>query len=383
MQQNRNIMAKDLIYGKHIAIIGAGPAGLTLAKLLQQQGAQVAVYEREPAQVWEARGGSLELQQAAGFQAMEATGLIGQLNLVHRPESARLKMYDKYKALILEIPPVADSGCDPEIDRKDLYRVLSGSLEPGTIHWEYQFKTLTVKDNRYELQFDHKENVTADIVIGADGAQSRLRPFLTPVKAVYSGTTLIHGVVEQPKVQCPELYKMVNKGTLFAVNNGKSIIVQEKANGNLEFYCSARYPEDWISTSGIDFKSKPAVVNYLEDFYVGWNPVFYQLFAAARHFVPRPVYATPVTQSWETQPNITVIGDAAHVIPSFASAGINMAMKDACVLADNLCNAGHKSIGAAISTYELEMLARTAKVQSQVRESEHIFHAHTSMEHLF
>ncbi len=379
----RNIMAKDLIYGKNIAIIGAGPAGLTLARLLQLRGGKVAVYEREDAAIWEARGGSLELQQTAGMPAMKATGLLDQLELIHRPERTRLKMYDKYKTLILEIPPATAAGYEPEAERKDLYRVLSDALEPDTIHWGYDFKTLTVKDNRYELQFEHKEKVTADIVIGADGARSRLRPFLTPVKAGYTGTTLIHGMVEQPAMQCPELYGMVNKGTLFAVGNRKSIIVQEKANGNLEFYCSARQPEDWITTADIDFRSKPAVIRYLEDFYAGWNPVFYQLFAAAKRLVPRPVYATPVTQSWETQPNITLIGDAAHVIPSFASAGINMAMQDALVLAERLCDGTHKSIGAAISAYEQEMLARTARVQIQVRDSEHIFHTHTSMEHLF
>lgn len=376
-------MEKDLIYGKSIAIIGAGPAGLALARLLQQRGARVAVYERETAAAWGARGGSLELQQAAGLKAMEATGLLEQMELVHRPESARLKMYDKYKALILEIPPAAAGGYEPEADRKDLYRVLSASLEPGTVHWAYHFKTLVVNEGRYELRFEHQEPVIADIVIGADGAQSRLRPFLTPVKAAYSGTTLIHGVVEQPAEHCAELQQMVNKGTLFAVGTGKSIIVQEKGNGNLEFYCSARYPEDWIQASGIDFSTKQAIAHYLEDFYTGWNPVFYRLFAAAKRLVPRPVYATPVTQSWETQPNMTVIGDAAHVIPSFASAGVNMALLDAFVLANSLSSGMHKSIGAAINAYEQEMLARTAKVQSHVRDSEHIFHTHSSMEHLY
>ena len=376
-------MAKHLVSEKSIAIIGAGPAGLTLARLLQLQGATVAVYEQGTEANITARGGILELHAGSGLKAMTATGLTDQLNLISRPESARLKMYDKYKALILEIPPAATAGHEPEADRKDLYKALLGSLVPGTVHWEHHFKTLSVKENRYELGFEHEESITADIVIGADGARSRLRPFLTTVQAVYSGTTLVHGIVVQPEQQCPEICSMVNKGTLFAVSNGKSIIVQEKGNGNLEFYCSARYAEDWAGTCGIDFGANAAVISYLEDFYTGWNPVFYKLFAAAQRFVPRPVYATPVTQSWKTQPNVTLIGDAAHVIPSFASAGINMAMQDAYVLAGCLCSGAHKSIGSAIAAYEQEMLARTARVQNQVRDSEHIFHTHSSMESFF
>lgn len=374
-------MAQELLQGKTVAIIGAGPAGLTLARLLQQQGAIVAVYEKEADAESAARGGTVELHAGAGLRALELTGVAGALDFVHRPESTRLKMFDKYKTLILEVPPAASSH-HPETGRKELCLALAASLQPGTVHWGSRFQTLTVKDNRYELQLEDGSVAAADIVIGADGLNSRVRPFLTPVKPTYSGTTLIHGVVTHPAAQCREIYDMVQQGTLFAVGNGKSIIVQEKGNGSLEFYCSAGITEEGLAEAGIRFGHNKSVVQHLETLYAGWNPVFYELFAAARSFVPRAVYATPVTQTWKTQPNITVIGDAAHVIPSFAGAGINMAMQDACELAAQL-SGGHKSIGAAISAYEQEMLARTARVQIEVRDSEHIFHTHTSMESLY
>ncbi len=376
-------MATELLYGKNIAIIGAGPAGLTLANLLQQQGATVAVYEREQDAVTAARGGIMELHTDAGLRALAQTGIEDKVTLVHRPESTRLKMYDKYKALVLEVPPGAAGAHYPETDRKAFYLALAATLAPGTIRWGRQFQTLAVKDNRYELQFVQGDREMADIVIGADGARSSIRPFLTPVAATYTGSTLIHGITPNPAVACPELYAMVQRGTLFAVGNGKSIIVQEKGNGSLEFYCSIGATPEGQVAAAIDFSDRKAVVRQLEDDYSGWHPAFYELFASAAAFIPRPVYATPATQHWKTQPNLTLVGDAAHVIPSFASAGVNMAMLDACELAGQLTNGRHKSIGAAINAYEQEMLARTARVQLEVRDSEHIFHAHTSIESLY
>lgn len=65
-----------LITNKKIAILGAGPVGLTLAKLLQQQGGLVTVYERDEnpeARVW---GGTLDLHIATGQEAMKAAGLL-------------------------------------------------------------------------------------------------------------------------------------------------------------------------------------------------------------------------------------------------------------------------------------------------------------------
>ncbi|PSK88805.1 FAD-dependent oxidoreductase [Taibaiella chishuiensis] len=376
-------MVKELLYGKNVAIIGAGPAGLTLANLLQQQGARVRVYEREPDALTAARGGTMELHAGAALKALAQTGLEGKVALVHRPESTRLKMYDKYKALVLEVPPGAAGGHHPEADRKEICLALAASLAPGTLQWGRHFKTLAIKDNRYELQFMQGQSETADIVIGADGARSSIRPFLTPVQAMYSGSTLIHGVTADPVKTCPELYAMVQQGTLFAVGNGKSIIVQEKGNSSLEFYCSIGATPEGELAAATNFQDRAAVVQQLETLYAGWHPVFYELFASARAFVPRAVYATPATQHWKTQPNLTLIGDAAHVIPSFASAGVNMAMLDACELAAQLGNSSHKSIGAAISAYEQEMLARTARVQLEVRDSEHIFHAHTSTASLY
>ena len=61
--------------GKKIAIAGAGPGGLTLARLLQQSGAQVSVYERDQSRNARVQGSALDLHEGSGLAALEAAGL--------------------------------------------------------------------------------------------------------------------------------------------------------------------------------------------------------------------------------------------------------------------------------------------------------------------
>jgi 2-polyprenyl-6-methoxyphenol hydroxylase-like FAD-dependent oxidoreductase len=64
------------VEGKKIAVIGGGPGGLTLARLLQQSGAQVIVYERDRSRSARVQGSALDLHEGSGLAALEAAGLI-------------------------------------------------------------------------------------------------------------------------------------------------------------------------------------------------------------------------------------------------------------------------------------------------------------------
>src|SRR5205809_821255 len=67
--------AASLLQGKRIAIAGAGPCGLTLARLLQQKGADVRVFELESSTAARNQGGSLDLHEDSGQLALRKAGL--------------------------------------------------------------------------------------------------------------------------------------------------------------------------------------------------------------------------------------------------------------------------------------------------------------------
>ena len=64
------------IEAKRIAIVGGGPGGLTLARLLQQNDAQISVYERDPSRGARVQGSALDLHENSGLLALETAGLI-------------------------------------------------------------------------------------------------------------------------------------------------------------------------------------------------------------------------------------------------------------------------------------------------------------------
>ncbi|HXP39318.1 MAG TPA: FAD-dependent monooxygenase, partial [Candidatus Acidoferrales bacterium] len=82
------------IVGKRIAIVGGGPGGLTLARLLQQSGAQVSVYERDQSRSARVQGSALDLHESSGLAALEAAGLIDAFWANHRPDLDRLRLTD-------------------------------------------------------------------------------------------------------------------------------------------------------------------------------------------------------------------------------------------------------------------------------------------------
>jgi 2-polyprenyl-6-methoxyphenol hydroxylase-like FAD-dependent oxidoreductase len=196
-------------------------------------------------------------------------------------------------------------------------------------------------------------------VIGSDGYRSKIRPYVTDIKERYSGSTIIQGEIDDPEKDCPEMYELVDKANLIAIGLGKTIAAQPRGDGGLTFYAASLYPEDWIKTSGIDFNNSGEVHDYLVDFFEGWNPIFYTLFKACSHFVPRPLNYFPLDQNWNAKTNVTLIGDAAHLMPP-SGEGVNTAMLDALDLSECLTSGEFDDLQAAIGAYEQRMRARAA-----------------------
>ncbi|WP_185111031.1 FAD-dependent oxidoreductase, partial [Chryseobacterium contaminans] len=162
--------------------------------------------------------------------------------------------------------------------------------------------------------------------------------------------------------------------------NSKNILMGQKGNGDLGFYASFKADEDWAVNSGLDFSDSKAVLQWFKTKYPEWNEIWYELFEnAIPPFIPRPIYAMPLDQTWETQSNITLMGDAAHVMPPFAGEGANMAMLDALELSEHLTNNCYNTLQKAISQYEINMRTRAAMATKASLENGEQMHSETSL----
>ena len=354
-----------LIENKNIAIVGAGPGGLTLARLLQMRGANVTIYERDFSQDARVQGAIVDLHFDSGLKVMEAAGLMNAFKEYYMPGADKYRMLDKNGDILVdEHSQASDAGFGdehfrPEIDRGALRDMLIGALLPDTVVWNSQFEGMELLNDVWQIRFKNGSTAAADIVIGAEGHRSKIRPYVTEIAAQYSGAAIIQGEIENPEIACPELYALVDRANLLAMDIGKTIAVQPMGNGGLTFYASSLYPKDWMENSGIDFNNRDEVLAYLSEFYKDWSPMFLRLFRACKRFVPRPLNYFPLDQHWEAKPNITLIGDAAHLMPP-SGEGVNTAMLDALDLSACLTSDEYKNLKQAIGAYEEKMLARAA-----------------------
>lgn len=368
------LKAIDLLQNKQIAIVGGGPGGLTLARLLQLKGAIVRVYERDFNKAARVQGAIVDLHFDSGLKVLEAANLMDAFKASYMPGADQYRMVDKDGYILMDEHnqgPVAGFGDEhfrPEIDRGALRNILIDALMPDTVVWDSQFVSMVEVDETWELQFRNGTKASADIVIGAEGYNSKIRPYVTDIKALYSGATIIQGEIDYPEKECPEIYALVNKANLMAMGIGKTIAAQPRGDGGLTFYASSLYDEDWIKTSGIDFNDHEEVYGYLVKYYKEWNPIFFTLFKACNHFVPRPLNYFPLDQNWNAKSNLTLIGDAAHLMPP-SGEGVNTAMLDALDLSDCLTCGEFQNVQTAIAAYEKLMQARATILAQESLES--------------
>lgn len=379
-----------VLHNKTIAIIGGGPGGLTLARLLQQKGVQVKVYERDVNREVRVQGATLDLHQESGLKALAAAGLMEAFKANYRPGADKLRVVDRDGHIHFDDHQKPEEGFDspwfrPEIDRGPLRDILLDSLQPGTVVWNSHIVALTHKGEGWALQFNNGETATADIVIGADGANSKIRPFVTPLKPVYSGLTCIEANVYDAQRTAPVVYELLKGGKIFAMGDERSLIVSSKGDGNMAFYIGFKTGESWLQENGngVDWKNNSQALNWFKKELPQWGSIWHELFSNDKtSFILRPQYYMPLDQSWEVQPNITLIGDAAHVMPPYAGEGVNMAMLDALELSDCLTSDAFTDVQSAIQQYEVAMRARASEIATLTLQQTDALHAADSLEYL-
>ncbi|GAB3927267.1 FAD-dependent oxidoreductase [Larkinella terrae] len=367
----------NAIKKKKIAVVGGGPGGLTLARLLQLRGADVTVYERDAHKDARPKGATLDLHEESGLLALQEAGLIAAFRANYRPGADKLRIVDKTATIVFDDHANAtDEATRPEIDRGPLQTILLESLQPGTVVWDSQLIALSPQNDAWQLEFKNRPSVVADLVIAADGANSKIRPYITSIKPFYSGITIVEGAIYQSKTASPRVHKLLNGGKIFAMGDEKSLIVSSKGDESLVFYTGTKTAENWSRESGIDFSNKAQVLAWFRTEFADWDEIWQELFEnASTDFVPRPQYCMPFDQTWDALPNLTMLGDAAHLMPPYAGEGVNMAMLDALELSQCLTSDDFPDVQSAIAAYENRMRLRASETARQTMESTAALHA--------
>lgn len=362
----------------NIAITGAGPVGLTLARLLlpytshrsSTPKVQITIFEKDVSATSRTSiGGSLDLHPKTGLAAIRACDLYAEFEKYARFEGEEMRMCDLNGFCYVHQVDVPESlaaeHARPEIDRVQLMEILLKSVPDSMISWG---KAVTgVKEGgkgRWIISFaDDTTEGPFDLVVGADGAWSKVRKALTDVEPAYSGISGVTVAIDAESAgdSWDAIQGMIGKGNNFSFSFGRSCMGQRQGSGNIKASFYQRRDIEWINELNEKHKNDDSALRkILLEEYKDWVPEFRQWIVAAKNFWCHPLWELPIGHRFEHKAGITLIGDAAHLMTPFAGEGVNAGMRDALDLAEAVKKSIHdgSELDKQVADFEESMFVR-------------------------
>jgi 2-polyprenyl-6-methoxyphenol hydroxylase-like FAD-dependent oxidoreductase len=340
-----------------IAIIGAGLGGLTLARVLHVRGIAATVFDQETGRAVRTQGGMLDIHEDSGQAALRAAGLHEPFRAIIHPGGETLRLLDRDAGVALHAEDDG-TGDRPEADRGRLRDLLLDSLPEGTVRWRAKATGARSRgDGRHEVTFAGGGTITTDLLVGADGAWSRIRPLVSAATPSYTGISFVEFDLPDADTRHPGSAELVGGGFFIALDGERGFLAHRETDGGLHVYTALRAAEDWLD--GIDFTDTAAAKAAVLAHFTGWATAFRTLIGDADGpLVPRRIHALPVGHRWNPTRGVTLLGDAAHLMSPFAGEGANLAMLDGAELGQAI--AAHRGdTQAALADYESALFPRS------------------------
>ena len=347
-----------------------------LASLLQHNGIQCSIFELDKDRSTRSQGGIIDLHPESGQLALREAGLFKEFEKHLLPGAEAMKLiksdgtvrWDENNMEGVEPGPARNR---PEIDRNTLRTILLDSIDPTSIHWGRKLVRVEANEthrDKYNLQFTDSCEEGFDLVVGADGAWSKVRLLLTEQLPIYSGITLIDMKAEEVSTKKQWLQNFTGSGSCFMFDEGRALICQRNGNDSIRIYAAVRQPETWVNDCDIDWQQPElARRDFKERCFADCHEDLKRVIAveASDGLIARPLFMLPLGFKWKPHAGVTLLGDAAHLMTPFAGVGVNVALADALSLARALLKRKaapephlKRSLAEALQEYEGPMFER-------------------------
>lgn len=362
--------------------MGGGPAGLSCARVLHRLGHPCTVFERDAAPDARPPGGTLDLHEGLGQLALDKAGVLARFRALARPEGQAMRILDTDGSVLRDWQPGPGDGANPEIDRGQLRDLLLGPLD---VRWGRAVTKVVPESGDGDeggagegvrVHFAGGSQEVFDLVVGADGAWSRVRPALSPVSPRYTGVTLVETSVDDIDTRHPDLARLVGDGSVAVYGVNRALVAQRSSGGHVKVYAQFRVPVDQEAgpgpepgpghgpghVTGSPADTDPAAVrSRLLALFEGWAAPVLDLLRQGTTFHHRPLHTLPASHTWAHLRGVTLLGDAAHLMPPLG-AGANLAMLEGAELGEAIAAAPTaEALDEAVRTFEERMWPRAER----------------------
>lgn len=339
---------------KSIAIIGGGPGGLMLGLLLQQQGYEYTVFEKAHPSINSERGGSLDIHDDSGQLPIIEAGIYNRFKSLVRYDGEDTKVIAKDGKVIFEEDAEGEGG-RPEIDRGELCDIILEQIDKNNIKYGYIFESLErLSNNKVAVSFTNGEVEQFDLVVGADGAFSKVRPYLSTADIEYTGISMVEINIDDVKNNYPDLAAYNKNGKAMALGGNQALLAQLNGDGRIKVYVSYKAPKEQLDTYKQLSMSelKDQLLNDFDDWHEDLKAYIH---AMSDDVLFRRIYKLPIGFNWNHDAQVTMLGDAAHLMSPFAGEGVNTALYDAYIFVEAL--KANDDFDEAIRQYEQQIIS--------------------------
>ncbi|KAK6436405.1 hypothetical protein LTR95_007402 [Oleoguttula sp. CCFEE 5521] len=375
-----------------IAILGAGPSGLLLSRLLSLSSIPHTLYDclPSPATASKTTSGTLDLHENSGLLALERAGLLEAFRA-----KARYDVPQRFVNSEGEVKLVIGEGevsQRPEVDRVDLQGLLLGDDREGRVEWGRKVRDVRREDGKGEveggvvLEFeDGTEEGPFELVVGADGAWSKARSFvsfllaldliiselltaasqLTSVKPSYTGRYALTSTLSPSSPYFATATHLIGPGNSIAMGHGRIISGMKLGSGAYYVWAGVPCPSEADLPDFATLVKDPVKLKkqLIEQHHQGWSEDLVGLLKEADgEWYAWPFYAMGEEGvKWEGRRGVTLVGDAAHLIPPNGE-GVNSALYDSMLLAEQIAKHGIDHLDEAVVAYEAVLEPRAKEL---------------------